>query len=84
MGDRPVMSQVTGQVTGWVMEYDEWVTRGEELGDEVRGAGTQRTACWVWRMCGRVLSNRNIWFQWLQSFLQVLHGFCTDIVQHEC
>ena len=54
-----VMGQVMGQVTGQVAEYDEWVTRGEESGDKVGGVGTWHAACWVWHMCGGVLSDHN-------------------------
>ena len=32
--------------------YDEWVMRGEKLGDKVGGAGT-------WHTCSRVLNNCN-------------------------
>ena len=44
----------TGDGTG-----DEQMMRGEELGDEVREVGIWCMACWVWRACGGVLSDRN-------------------------
>ena len=55
-GDRWVTSQVMGWVTGQVMNG---MTGGEESGNEVREVGMQCVACWVWRTCGRVLSDHN-------------------------
>ena len=54
-----VMGWVMGRVMGRVMEYDKWVTRGEESGDKVREVGTWCAAYWVWHTCGGVLSDCN-------------------------